>query len=537
MAQELQRIERSLFDELKQNNEDFEFYPTTLEILRKITEKKFALSDVKSILDIGCGNGKALDYFRKNWQHDNLKLFGIEKSQILISNLINPDILIVGNDFSECMLLDKQVDMIFSNPPYKEFKEWTLKILTYTIANKVVLVIPDRWRRDEEIKSCLKECGWSDNSIGFFDFLNSEDRKARANVEVVMFSRSERSENVFERELAKSFNMGDLFKDLKKGVKFHYEHSEEIEKDCKDIVSAKDLIDYLLGRYHAEQSELYKNLDALSSVGASLLSDLGVKKSTIIDATLSKIKGLKNIYWEQILNRTPEISKRLTIDQRRDFLRELADRGAEFTRSNILGVILFAINTAKKCERDNFIAYWERLSSYEFRKKYKSNEKAFGNSHRYEKPEKIHEGKLDYRIVVNYAGDFYSRMDYLHHCKVIEDLQVIARSLGYDGDLHIVDKKGEDVPIVYCDLVLPLGESFAKIGDTTLARCKVFQNRNLHIFFDQKFLAKLNLNVFSHLGWIKTKEEAKQEFKKDLSESEIEDFFNMKNIPLSLEIL
>lgn len=534
---QIQRVERSLFDQLKTENQDFEFYPTTTEILRAIVRKcEYSLSSVNSVLDIGCGNGKVLDYFRKNWQHSNLELFGIEKSQILISNLINPDIMIVGNDFTECMLLDKQVDMIFSNPPYKEFKEWTLKILTYTVANKVVLVIPDRWRKDEEIINVAKECGWYDNHIGFFDFLNSEDRKARANVEVVMFSRSERPERVFERELAKSFNMGEIFADLNKGIKYSHQKEEEIEEECKDIVSAKDLIDYLLGRYHAEQNDLYKNLNALSSVGASLLSDLGVKKSTIIEATLSKLKGLKNIYWNQVLNKIPEITKRLTTDQRRDLLSELANRGAEFTKPNILGVILFAINTAKKCEKDNFISYWESLSSYEFRKKYKSNEKAFGDSHRYEKPEKIHEGKLDYRIIVSYAGRFYSSLDYLHECKTIINLEVIARSLGYDGELVVVDKDGERVQPQFRGILLPLGESFAKMGDTTLARCKVFQNGNLHIFFDQKFLAKLNLNVFSHLGWIKTKEEAKKEFKKDLTENEIDQFFDYKNKPLALEI-
>lgn len=530
------RVEKSLFDDLKANDEDFEFYPTTTEILRAITAEKWLVqSGVTSVLDIGCGNGKALDYFSKNWE-TKLEIFGIEKSQILISNLVNPDILIVGNDFGECMLLDKQVDMIFSNPPYKEFKEWTLKILSYAISKKVVLVIPERWKDDEKIKQCIKECEWTFDVIGRYDFLDSEDRKARAKVEVIVFKRQNKTDSVFERELSKAFGMGELLNRVDKVYWDRYKLKEETEEECKDVVSAKELIDYLLNRYQADQRKLFGSLEALSKVGAELMSELGVRKDKIIESVINKIKFQKNIYWSEVIDRIPEISKRLSIEQKRDLLHDLAERGAEFTKSNILGVILFSINVAKKCEKENFVKYWEYLANREWRLKYKSNEKAFGDCHRYEKPEKMHEGKLDYRIIVSYAGTFYSTLDYLYEVKAILNLQPIARAMGYFGDIRICDENGEKICPEYRGVVLPIGESFLKIGDTTIARLKVFKNNNLHIFFNQDFLAKLNLNVFTHLGWIKTKEEAKKEFKKEMSDSEIEDFFNQQNKPLSLEI-
>lgn len=530
------RVEKSLFDDLKANDEDFEFYPTTTEILRAITAEKWLVqSGVTSVLDIGCGNGKALDYFSKNWE-TKLEIFGIEKSQILISNLVNPDILIVGNDFGECMLLDKQVDMIFSNPPYKEFKEWTLKILSYAISKKVVLVIPERWKDDEKIKQCIKECEWTFDVIGRYDFLDSEDRKARAKVEVIVFKRQNKTDSVFERELSKAFGMGELLDKVDKAYCDRYKLKEETEEECKDVVSAKELIDYLLNRYQADQRKLFGSLEALSKVGAELMSELGVRKDKIIESVINKIKFQKNIYWSEVIDRIPEISKRLSIEQKRDLLHDLAERGAEFTKSNILGVILFSINVAKKCEKENFVKYWEYLANREWRLKYKSNEKAFGDCHRYEKPEKMHEGKLDYRIIVSYAGTFYSTLDYLYEVKAILNLQPIARAMGYFGDIKICDENGEKICPEYRGVVLPIGESFLKIGDTTIARLKVFKNNNLHIFFNQDFLAKLNLNVFTHLGWIKTKEEAKKEFKKEMSDSEIENFFNQQNKPLSLEI-
>ena len=44
----------SLIEELKQNNQDFEFYPTTKEMIRTIYEK----SNGGNWLDIGCGTCK-----------------------------------------------------------------------------------------------------------------------------------------------------------------------------------------------------------------------------------------------------------------------------------------------------------------------------------------------------------------------------------------------------------------------------------------------------------------------------------------------
>lgn len=94
------------------------------------------------------------------------------------------DIFVVGSDFKEQTLIDKKVDIVFSNPPYSEYLDWAVKIITEANASIVYLVIPERWSSQDQIIEAVAarkgECG----VIGKYDFL-SADRRARAVVNVV----------------------------------------------------------------------------------------------------------------------------------------------------------------------------------------------------------------------------------------------------------------------------------------------------------------------------------------------------------------
>ena len=85
---------------LKENNEDFEFYPTTDEILsfvyNDMNEEHY---NILSILDIGAGRCPLKKYIQKksNW---NPSYFAIEKSQTLVS-LFDSDVICLGSDFYE----------------------------------------------------------------------------------------------------------------------------------------------------------------------------------------------------------------------------------------------------------------------------------------------------------------------------------------------------------------------------------------------------------------------------------------------------
>ncbi len=154
----------SLFESLKDNNQDFEFYPTTDEILNSIisdmkeTEKsnnhhmKY-FREIDSVLDIGAGDGRVLDAIGNVF---GLKKRGIEKSSLLKEKW-DKSILPIGSDFNEVTLIDKKSGIIFCNPPYKEYVNWTCKILEEGNFEFLYLVIPKRWSDNERIKEVIED--------------------------------------------------------------------------------------------------------------------------------------------------------------------------------------------------------------------------------------------------------------------------------------------------------------------------------------------------------------------------------------------
>lgn len=110
----------AIIQRLKESEQDFEWYPTTPEMLEAIRADMWSVfcpynaKDDKltcSVLDVGAGNGSALKALTQG------KKYAIEKSKILLSTL-DKDIFVVGTDFTQQTLIDKKVDVVLSNPPY-----------------------------------------------------------------------------------------------------------------------------------------------------------------------------------------------------------------------------------------------------------------------------------------------------------------------------------------------------------------------------------------------------------------------------------
>ena len=146
----------SLLADLKKEGEDFEFYPTSNEVInvlkKDIGSMRFARS--AKFLDIGAGNGKILDNFK-----DDFKCFGIEKSQIL-STILQEEFVLLGTDFMEQTLLDKKMDVIYSNPPYSLYAQWSKKIIMESYSKLVYLLIPSRWVENKELLACIENRGF-----------------------------------------------------------------------------------------------------------------------------------------------------------------------------------------------------------------------------------------------------------------------------------------------------------------------------------------------------------------------------------------
>jgi predicted RNA methylase len=130
----------SLLAEMQDTQQDFEWYPTTNEIIAAFALHVLSEGRYSSILDVGAGNGKVLktvaDIARAQGKSSYLDLFAIEKSRPLLDTL-DAEIGIIGTDFWEQTLVDKKVDVIFSNPPYSEFAQWSEKVIREANAGKV----------------------------------------------------------------------------------------------------------------------------------------------------------------------------------------------------------------------------------------------------------------------------------------------------------------------------------------------------------------------------------------------------------------
>ena len=178
-----------LVKQIKENNQDFEWYATTDEILdtvkasiHKSNKTRFSDGIEKySLLDCGAGDGRVL----RSIGHEYGDKYAIEKSTILLNEL-DKDTYVIGTDFHESTLIDKNVDVIFCNPPYSEYEQWSSKIIQEANAKHIYLVIPDRWRNSRLISNALKlrKADESAKVIGNFDFLNA-DRAARAHVDIL----------------------------------------------------------------------------------------------------------------------------------------------------------------------------------------------------------------------------------------------------------------------------------------------------------------------------------------------------------------
>lgn len=198
----------NLITQLKENGQDFEFYPTTKAMVRCIFEhhryyhgspRWHRDHNFGDVLDIGCGTCnfktfvdelneplKEIDYGRECVKIH--KYCVIEKSRILLERL-PADAIVLGTDFHENTLIDKKVNTIFCNPPYSEYEDWAVRIIRESVCKDIYLIIPQRWKNSEKIKVALsnvkevysEKSGKLDRAhvIGSFDFLDAE-RAARA---------------------------------------------------------------------------------------------------------------------------------------------------------------------------------------------------------------------------------------------------------------------------------------------------------------------------------------------------------------------
>lgn len=517
---------KQLLMELKNNNEDFELYPTTDEILSNITIPR----DCNSVLDIGCGTCAFDRYFERKYelkkQQDEYahkfysKYYVIEKSNILIQKF-NKDIIVLGSDFNNTTLIDKKVDMIFCNPPYSEFENWTTRIIREGNCKYIYLVIPSRWKDNQDIKNALERTNSTYIVVGSFDFLNAE-RQARAKVDLVRIEKSQmRNRTPFDLWFEETFKVEvDNKTDWEKE---RIKQEEQVKNLKNQLIQSDNKIEMLVNLYNDELSRLQQSFFSICSMDSKILSDIGVDWKKVKESLEKKLETLKILYWDRVFEYLEEITERLTHNSR-DLLKEKFTKlnCVDFTIDNIRNVVIWVLKNANQYFNDQLINFFKELSDRENVKPYKSNTKLFENDGwRWTCQDKCNY-TLDYRIITHkynwvssysWEGNISTRNIQAE----IEDMRVIANNLGFNvGNHELATEFGKKY---YC---------YLENGDV-LFEYKIYKNGNAHIKMNIEFSKALNVEVGRLLGWIRSKEDIVNEFADEMKGAE--KYFN-KNISL-----
>jgi hypothetical protein len=534
-----------LIHDLKEAGQDFEFYPTTAEIIGALVRDMAKQNDeirysrrhqgkgsLDSILDVGAGNGKVLKSIRATMENRNSKAesydrlhisnyYAIEKSPLLCGQL-DESIFIIGTDFHEQTLISKTADVLFSNPPYSEFEAWAVKIIRECAGVLVYLVIPERWENSLPIADALAFRGVKAHIVGRYDFANSEDRTARAKVHLLRIDYADTKETAFERTFREEFAAFiATFGKSPKGKKAAWGDDDEDEPKAAptgkgrfaSLVVGENYPSALVALYNEDMAKVYRNYQAAAQLDADLLREFDIDPARIMGCLKERLTGLRQLYWHELFERMRPITERLTSKSRDALLSQLkANVNVDFTTSNIHAVIVWALKNANRFIDSQLVGVYENMIDKCNVKLYKSNKRAFVDGWRHEETGNSHY-LLDYRIVTHRVGGTCSESWRgesgleKRAFEFISDLLTIAGNLNFaTTDLWALSyedwKPGEAREFAYLT---------PKKTRETLVEVRAFKNGNLHLKLNQKFILALNVEHGRIKGWLKNPMEAAEE--------------------------
>jgi hypothetical protein len=526
-----------LISTLKGAGQDFEFYPTTQEILDKIArdiKNNYNFSRYNSVLDIGAGNGKTLLSFKNDCNIQ--ELYAIEKSEIFRASL-DAEIFIIGTDFYEQSLIDKQIDITFCNPPYSQFEEWATKIIRDSGSHLIYLVLPVRWQQSDDIKKALEYRDATFKTIGEFSFEESEDRTARAKANIIRIELSDKKDDAFDRFFDVEFS--ELKRKFESAAGKDSEgETDEDESKFKSLVTGENYVSSLVEMYNREMDNIKKNYELVGQLDPGLLKEFDVTPIRVLGCLKSRLAGLKNLYWQELMSRMSEVTSRL-ISKKRNLLLSTINKNAhvDFTEQNIYAVILWILKNASQHIDTQLMETYEQAFSTANVKNYKSNLRPFVWDrwrYREEKPTHIY---LEYRIVLERSGRIEMGFDGRYHlsengCETIQDFLTVAYNLGFKCDTsdYRLDRWAKDIwkpgelQIFTC----------TKDGRAeTLLEVRAHLNGNIHVRMNQQFALALNVEYGRLKGWLTSGTAANEE----LDEVDAAKYYKTNDLFLSNNIL
>jgi len=517
-----------LIAELKGAGEDFEFYPTTRDMIRRIwsfqSHNRSGHYRFGKVLDIGCGKcdfrkwiGELNQEAGERSSVDIYEYYVIEKSHILIDKL-DPDVIVLGTDFNDATLIDKDVDTIFCNPPYSEYEEWTKRIILESNCDDIFLIIPSRWKQSKTIQLALRSLKAPTGTkfvsvLGHADFLNAE-RNARAKVDILHIDKSWMDEDAgFSFMFDEIFGMPDDNGD-KWDAEFKAAEQEE-HKLKSELATAKNKVELLCNGYEEARTELFNHFKTIVGLDTAVLESIGVHKKKIKEALKKKFSGLKALYWKAAFDCLDEITSRLTSTSRRNMLERFAIlKSVDFTPSNLYAMIVWVIKNYNKFTEQQMIDLFCALSCPANVQNYASNKRVFEEFRsRWGEPPRSTHYTLDYRIVcTEYAlpgegwhSSYEPRVR--DSCqRKIEDVCAVAFSLGFKtGFIQMPETWGKRGTVYMDDY------------KTILFAFRCYLNNNIHIKFNIELMKALNVAVARKLGWIRKPSDIAQEFPPEMA--------------------
>ena len=511
----------ALIQQLKDAGQDHEFYPTTNEILRKVTDDldhhEYSVRR-GSVLDIGAGNGKALLAFKAAGCGP---LLAIEKSPILCRQLPD-DVLIVGTVFEEQSLLSKTVEIIFSNPPYSVFEPWTEKIIREATCKVAYLVIPDRWSKSIRIRDALQYREAATTVLGNFDFEDAEDRQARAKVQLVKIKFDEANDafasffkDQFAELIAKFENVGTAADDETTW--------ERKDSPFANLVVGQNYPEVLVELYQQEMAKIQRNYELVGQLDVALLKEFDISPKRILECLKTRLTGLRNLYWNELFSRLDSVTDRLTATSRKQVLETLHNHvQVDFTVGNILEVLVWLIRNANQFMDRQLIQTYELMVDKCNVQFYKSNQRTWVNEgwrYNVETTQNTHFA-LDYRVVCHHCGGVRDGGEWRYNrgldesaAEFIGDLLTLANNLGFITDaserhcLSYATRKEQwspGVPVTFTHRTEDRGRQ-------VLLEVRGFKNGNLHLRFAKEFILALNVEHGRLKGWLRSPAEAVHE--------------------------